>query len=80
MQAWVASYRDLLAGTAPRLRALLQRPAATSVVSQLQSGLLERFAARAVKFVAGGAGLLSASLSTAVTEGSDASVTSVETR
>lgn len=63
VQTWVLSYRDLLASTAPRLRTLLQRPAAMSVVAQLQSGLLERFTARAVKFVAGGAGLLTAAAS-----------------
>lgn len=77
VQAWVASYRDLLASTAPRLQTLLQRPAAMAVVSQLQSGLLERFTARAVKFVAGGAGLLTAA---AAQSGSEAAVASVETR
>ncbi len=49
----MSSLRETVAGTTPRLRALLERPGANELLADLQWGLLQRFAARGIKFVMG---------------------------
>ena len=45
--------QEALAGAAPRLQAVFEKPGAQELVADLQWGLLQRFTARGIKFAAG---------------------------
>jgi len=50
---WLASLREIVSTAGPQLRAILNRPGAQELLANVQWGLLQRFAARSVKFVMG---------------------------
>jgi aarF domain-containing kinase len=56
---WLASLREIVSTAGPQLRAILNRPGAQELLANVQWGLLQRFAARSVKFVMGWQGGLS---------------------
>ena len=49
---YVGQLRSALSGTAPRLRALLERPGAQELLAEVQWGLVQRVAARGIKLFA----------------------------
>lgn len=50
---WIRSLSEAVSAAAPQLRSILNRPGAKELLADVQWGLLERFAARSVKFVLG---------------------------
>ncbi|PRW44567.1 putative aarF domain-containing kinase chloroplastic [Chlorella sorokiniana] len=55
VQQYVQQLRDSAAASAPRLQAILERPGAQELLADVQWGLLQRFAARSIKFAMGAA-------------------------
>ena len=53
LQAYLASLQEALSAVTPRLRTLFEKPGANELLADLQWGLLQRFAARSIKFVLG---------------------------
>ncbi len=53
VQQYLQQLRDSAAGAAPRLQAILERPGAQELLADVQWGLLQRFAARGIKFAMG---------------------------
>ncbi len=53
MAAYLGALRGSLSAAAPRLQALFEKPGANELLADLQWGLLQRFAARSIKFALG---------------------------
>lgn len=53
VQQYVAKLQSALSAEAPRLRAVFDKPGAQQLVAEVQWGLLQRFAARSIKFAMG---------------------------
>ncbi|GAB4814519.1 hypothetical protein N2152v2_001565 [Parachlorella kessleri] len=53
LQAYVAALQESLSAVTPRLRTLFEKPGANELLADVQWGLLQRFAARSIKFVLG---------------------------
>ena len=53
VQQYLQQLRDSAAASAPRLQAILERPGAQELLADVQWGLLQRFAARGIKFAMG---------------------------
>lgn len=53
MQQYLAKLQAALSESAPRLQAVFEKPGAQELLADVQWGLLQRFAARSIKFAAG---------------------------
>lgn len=53
VQGYLSRLQASLSEAAPRLQAIFERPGAQELVADVQWGLLQRFAARSIKFVSG---------------------------
>jgi hypothetical protein len=75
VQQYVAKLQAALASEAPRLQAVFEKPGAQELVADVQWGLLQRFAARSIKFamgIQGGEGSGSAPPAAAISAGAAA--------
>lgn len=53
VQRYVSTLRDTLSASAPRLQAVFEKPGSNELLADVQWGLLQRFAARSIKFALG---------------------------
>ncbi|PSC69892.1 putative aarF domain-containing kinase chloroplastic [Micractinium conductrix] len=53
VQQYLQKLQAALSGSAPRLQAVFEKPGAQELLADVQWGLLQRFAARGIKFVSG---------------------------
>lgn len=53
VQQYISKLQAVLSESAPRLQAVFEKPGAQELISDVQWGLLQRFAARSIKFISG---------------------------